>query len=134
LIDLFAPLGRVVVETLQRCAPASRLSPAQYRLLSHLADCDRLSSEMARILAVTPSSVTTLADILVERGLVERVTSPADRRCVRLRLTPAGMVCLELAQASLIAALSRVAARLPEEEQRQLNSGLRALRDAIEAR
>ena len=44
-------------------------------------------SEVARMLALQPSNVSTTVRRLVERGLIERVPDENDRRSIRLRLT-----------------------------------------------
>jgi DNA-binding MarR family transcriptional regulator len=41
-------------------------------------------------LGVTPSTATRMCDRLVRKGLIRRYRTPADRREVRLSLTPAG--------------------------------------------
>jgi len=46
--------------------------------------------EMAAALNCDPSSVTFLVDRLAERGLIERVLDPRDRRVKRLGLTAEG--------------------------------------------
>ncbi|HEX6987830.1 MAG TPA: MarR family transcriptional regulator [Bacillota bacterium] len=47
-------------------------------------------SDLADRLAVTPGTVTPLVDRLIRAGLVERRRDPADRRVLRLSLTPQG--------------------------------------------
>jgi DNA-binding MarR family transcriptional regulator len=44
-------------------------------------------SEIARLLALQPSNVSTTVRRLVERGLLEREADTHDRRSIRLRLT-----------------------------------------------
>lgn len=46
--------------------------------------------ECARIMNVDAGSVTRMVDRLENKGLVERVRDPADRRLIRLGLTAAG--------------------------------------------
>jgi DNA-binding MarR family transcriptional regulator len=45
---------------------------------------------LSNYLMVTGGSVTGLTDLLVEEGLVERLSDPEDRRAWRVRLTPRG--------------------------------------------
>src|SRR5688572_5508843 len=47
-------------------------------------------SDLARRLGVSPPTVSTLVDRLVERGLVDRREDPRDRRQHRCRLSPEG--------------------------------------------
>lgn len=52
-------------------------------------------SELANALRVTSSTATGQVDRLVELGLLERLTDPADRRQVVVRTTPAAVERLE---------------------------------------
>jgi DNA-binding MarR family transcriptional regulator len=49
-------------------------------------------SRLAGALRCDPSNVTGIVDRLEERGLIERHTSPGDRRVKMLALTPEGAV------------------------------------------
>lgn len=51
-------------------------------------------SELADRLRIARRSATTVVDDLVERGLVERVADPRDRRATNVALTPAGWTVL----------------------------------------
>jgi MarR family transcriptional regulator, organic hydroperoxide resistance regulator len=75
--------------------------------------------EMAASLRCDPSTVTFLADRLEERGLVERVVNPANRRSSTLVLTPKGVrVRRRLVEAM---ATRSPMARLSAVERRQLH-------------
>jgi DNA-binding MarR family transcriptional regulator len=132
LIEVLPPLARLLSETLQTSGPGARLTPPQYKVLLYLTERDHISSELARYLGVTPSSVTTLVDGLVQRGLAERVASPTDRRCVLVRISGAGSACFRQAQAQLLPRLESVVAGLPERDRQELASGLRALEALLE--
>ena len=131
LTEVLAPLGRVYAEALLSGPPDQRLTLAQYRILSYLDERDHLSSELARYLAVTPSSITTTVDVLVSRGLAERIAAPNDRRCIRVRATPAGLACLERARARMVARAGDVVRRLESRDRQRLVEGLTALRAAL---
>ncbi len=47
--------------------------------------------ELASRLGIGVSAATGLVDRLVERGVLERESDPADRRVVRVRMSPAGI-------------------------------------------
>jgi len=47
--------------------------------------------ELASKLGIGVSAATGLVDRLVERGVLERESDPADRRAVRVRMSPAGI-------------------------------------------
>jgi DNA-binding MarR family transcriptional regulator len=70
------------------------------------------AGELARALAVQPSTLSILTARLEQRGLVRRVRARRDRRFVELALTPAGV---------------KVAAAAPEPAQGRLLHGLRTL-------
>jgi len=75
--------------------------------------------DVARRLHYDPSNITSLADSLEERGLIERRADAADRRFRLLALTPAG----EQLRASLENLLAQPPAflqRLTQDEQQQL--------------
>ncbi len=69
----------------------SDLTGPQYYVLQTLAnEGDQTSSYFASVLNVTLPSITNLSNKLVSKGLIERVTSEADRRQVYLRITERG--------------------------------------------
>lgn len=53
-------------------------------------DCPRRMGELARMLLMVPSTVTSAADRLEQEGLALRVRDENDRRAFRLQLTPQG--------------------------------------------
>lgn len=70
------------------------------------------TTDLARALAVQPSTLSVLVDRLARRGLVRRHRPREDRRFVELELTPEGVA---------------LAARAPEPAQGRLLHGLREL-------
>lgn len=70
------------------------------------------TTDLARALAVQPSTLSVLVDRLARRGLVRRQRPREDRRFVELELTPDG---------------AALAARAPEPAQGRLLHGLREL-------
>ena len=68
------------------------MTMAQMRALmavGHESGCTM--SELASRLGIGVSAATGLVDRLVERGALERESDPADRRVVRVRMSPAGI-------------------------------------------
>jgi DNA-binding MarR family transcriptional regulator len=48
-------------------------------------------NEAARMLQVSPNTVSTLVRTLIDRGLLERLSDPSDRRAALLHLTASGV-------------------------------------------
>lgn len=67
----------------------------QLRLLFHLyTDSDTAMSALAEVLGITMASATGLVDRLVQKGVVERIQVPEDRRIVKCRLTEQGQTAV----------------------------------------
>jgi DNA-binding MarR family transcriptional regulator len=84
-------------------AAESGLTPQQAIVVRYLAQ-PRAMSELADILGCDRSNVTGLIARLERRGLVQRVSDPADRRIKRLVLTDNGQVCRATLQSRLVSA------------------------------
>ncbi|MEZ0091019.1 MarR family winged helix-turn-helix transcriptional regulator [Streptacidiphilus sp. EB129] len=88
-------------------------------------------TRLAQDVALTSGGFTKLADRMVTAGLIERQTSPSDRRVTHAVLTPEGLRIGEEAQRIHVAALrEHFLAPLGEERARRLAELMRALRDA----
>lgn len=87
-------LHQVVLE--MRRAIAARLAEheltaVQWQPLWKLKiDPTTTAQQLARQMDVDAGAMTRMLDRLEAKGLIERVRSEADRRCIRLALTPAG--------------------------------------------
>jgi DNA-binding MarR family transcriptional regulator len=66
------------------------VSRTEVGVLRNLLSRPRRITELAAEERVTQPAITLLVNRLVERGWVERVTDPTDRRAVLVTLTPAG--------------------------------------------
>ena len=112
--DAFASLRDDFTARVAECS----LSLSQGKLIRELAK-PQSQRELARRLHYDPSNITSLADSLEERGLVERRADASDRRFRMLALTPEG----ERVRASLEALLAQpphFLDRLTPAEQKQL--------------
>lgn len=107
------------------------LSLPQYRLLAFLSGGPERATELAAWLEVSPPSLTALVDGLVHKGLVERVTSDEDRRCVRHVLTPAGAASLDAGDDAIADHLSRLLDFVAPDEAGQALAGLGVLGRAM---
>ncbi len=76
---------------------------------------------------VTSGTMTNRVDRLAARGLVERYPDPADRRGVKVRLTPEGETAVDGAFEALLDAERALLADLPARDQARLADLLRRL-------
>jgi DNA-binding MarR family transcriptional regulator len=109
------------------------LTLPQYRVLVFLAPRGRPATHVAALLGVTPSTVTSVVDGLVARGLVERSADPGDRRRVVLSLTELGRRTVSTGDEVVGAALDRLLARLAPNQAETALVGLELLNKAMEA-
>ena len=73
-----------------------KITIPQLGVLEHLSRNREIPmNELARHLAITRPAATGLADRLIAQGLVARQGDRADRRVVRIRLTPKGRRVLD---------------------------------------
>src|SRR5215218_2402563 len=87
----FVRLHRRTSAAIARELKALGLSIPQFDLLSTLTEREGVSQqELAQRLYVTKGNVSGLLDRMVEAGLVERRSTPDDRRSNALYLTPRG--------------------------------------------
>lgn len=89
-VDGLVQLSFVIHGMLENLASEHELSIIQTRLLGILRDRTPSMNELAVLLSLDKSSVSGLVDRAARRGLVERVSSSADRRVVRVRLSEFG--------------------------------------------
>ena len=107
-----------VLTALRRAGPPYELSPG--RLLTQT--------------LVTSGTMTNRVDRLAAKDLVERRPEPADRRGVRVRLTPKGQERVDAALAGLLDHERALLAALPENDRAQLALLLRRLVMPFDAR
>lgn len=109
------------------------LSLSQLRVLNYLKRCPQASlTDVSEYLDVTRATMSATIERLVQRGLVERIEDPQERRRVLLSLTPTGEQQL---QQVLQRTRSQVAQKLDnfsDEQLQQLLQGLWLLRQAFE--
>src|SRR6185369_1527895 len=83
--------------------------------------------KLLRETLVTSGTMTNRVDRLVDRGLVERLPDPHDRRGVLVRLTPEGRSTVDGAFEALLDAERQLLADLPSSDRTRLASLLRTL-------
>lgn len=114
----------------QACSAAG-ITPTQFFALSAIAALgEPKMSTLAHHLGLTPGGATTLLNRLVGHGQVERLADPQDRRCVYVRMAPAGQQALSAVQATRQAQARETFVRMPPQARTQLINGLMALKDA----
>ena len=86
-VDALVQLSFHIHGALERRAAELDLSMSITRLLGILRDRRPTMHELAALLGLEKSSVSGLVDRASERGLVERRSSPADGRVVRVRVS-----------------------------------------------
>lgn len=109
------------------------VTPPQLRALVLVAtrpDVD--GATIAASLDIHPSGATRLCDRLVTAGLLDRATSPTDRRRLVLTLTDAGADLVDSVMDHRRAALERILERMRPQDVQALALGLEAFSDAAE--
>lgn len=110
------------------------LSAAQLFILHSLAEAPSESmSELAERTMTDPSSVSTVIDRLVRRGLVKRIRSREDLRRFTLRLSPIGQRVIRTAPRAPQELIAKSLAALPSAERTVVLRGLETLIHAIGA-
>jgi MarR family transcriptional regulator, organic hydroperoxide resistance regulator len=136
--------GGEVVLALQRATHATlhvlavrlaglNLSASEINVLANLADGrSRSVGELGADTATKPTTLTSVLDRLVRRGLVTRDLDPADRRSFRVSLTAGGRAVADAVRAA-VANLERTAlAAVGESDLAGFRAVTRALTDLTE--
>ena len=83
--------------------------------------------EIAAYLQITPPSVTSIVEAMVEQGLVKRDTSSGDRRTVRVILTPKAVQLTAMLRAKKKKLLTLMLRKLSAEQKYQLSDIIKTL-------
>lgn len=111
-------------------AGPDRLRPSQLTALGIIADNPGVhASTVGSLLRVARANMVQLVSVLVERGLVERRSSPSDKRVVELHLTDAGVAAAAAAKTFMAEHEARMTAHLTERQRVQLHDLLRRVAD-----
>ncbi len=87
--------------------------------------------QVAEHLGLTPPTVSKMINSLVERGLIERPDSAADRRRVELRLTARGTTLIDRVRGETVSKFAERFETLPPAEREKMISALETLRKAL---
>lgn len=131
-VDAFRRILRALRLAATKTQMVAGLSAAQLFVLRALQDGAEASlSEIAVRTMTDRSSVAAVVDRLLAAGLVERETSPTDRRRAAIIITPEGRKVLRRAPEPPTALLVAGLKQLNPAQLEELADGLRALTDAM---
>ncbi|WP_432827516.1 MarR family winged helix-turn-helix transcriptional regulator [Dactylosporangium sp. CA-092794] len=129
LAELFWSVARRLRHGSHETLQPLGITPGQARALSVLARHGTMRpSELSEHLKIAPRSTTEVVDGLEDRGLVERLPDPADRRATLVELTPAGGTVAAKIRAERGAQGERFFAALPPQDREDLARILTTLR------
>jgi DNA-binding MarR family transcriptional regulator len=116
-------IGQIMASRVERTLRPFQLTLAQNSALSQaILDPGVSSATAARRAAITPQSMGTAVNGLVERGLLERRTVPGDRRTQRLHATEAGRRLAAEARSEVDATHAEALEALTPVEREQVHS------------
>ena len=132
------PLG-VLLRRLTRLAGSGEdeapLTATQRIVLIELHDAGPLRlNALARLIGTSAATASRAVDMLVQMGLVVRLTDPDDRRAVQIDLSPDGRRSVDERKARIADAFAPAVAALDRSEQRELVRLLELMTDALASR
>jgi len=105
----------------------AQITLTQLSVLRELRSGPQTTGMLGRAVGLSPTSVTRLVDRLERRALVARRRGDGDRRCVEVRLEPAGERLLGEIKVLRGSDLHRAVESMTNDERRRLTVGLRRL-------
>ena len=87
--------------------------------------------EIADQLKLTPGAISQTVDVLVRENLVERTTSPSDRRAILLRPTAAGLELKEKHSVQIESTMQKISANIAPADFQTFSSVLAHLLDEM---
>ncbi len=137
-VEVFSRIGRLArqLDRVRREAfTEHRIESWEFDVLAALrraGDPYQLSpGRLIRETLVTSGTMTNRVDRLTDRGLVERLPDPHDRRGVLVRLTPAGKEAVDSAFEALLASERALLTVLDERDRARLATLLRSLMGSL---
>lgn len=108
------------------------LTPVQFAALVEVRDRPGIDqATLAGTIAYDRTTIGGVVDRLVDKGLAERFTDPADRRCKRLKLTTLGLETLSRAEPLVSTSQQELVSSLTAHEQEQLIALMQKVVDAL---
>ena len=104
------------------------ITPGQYGILNCLWREETMNpKDMAQILGLETSTISGVLDRMQKKGLIDRVISPEDRRCVQVILTQKG-IALEKPVLDVVAEVNQIVlSRFPQADAETLTDCLRVI-------
>ena len=107
------------------------ISPGEGHLLSYLHSYSPSAiGELLRVFGLKKSTLTSMLNRLVERGLVTREVNPEDRRSFLIGLTPAGSELAQRVNRPVDELEEEIGKRVGDEELRGFDSVMSAIAEA----
>ncbi len=120
--------GRTVLARTEPLLARHKLTATQFGVLEALLHKGPLTQrELGAKVLTSAGNMTAVVDQLARRGLVARLPNPADRRQVRVTLTPEGRAFIAVLFPAQAEAIARAMAALSPAEQETLGALLRRL-------
>ncbi len=111
------------------------ISPPEYDILMMLYGTPEQTitpTEVGEAISEKPANITRLTDHLCRKGLIQRSSSPEDRRKVTLTLQPAGLALIEGMLPGVCTLLEAETIGLGESEQLRLEKLLKKMLESLE--
>jgi DNA-binding MarR family transcriptional regulator len=125
LVRYYAVCDRVCVEEL-------RITASQGYILMALPEAGSVTmNELSEKMRLANSTMTRMADQLVQKGMVRREPDTNDRRVVRVRLTEQGQDVRTRFKEALVNLFSQVLEDIPEGEKENILHDLETLNQSI---
>jgi len=125
-------LGMRAVRSSMRSGRPRDLSVPQFRLLAFVRRRTGASlSDAAEHIGLTLPSMSKAVNGMVKRGLMSRVTSERDRRCVTLALTDTGRALFDKAAEASRAHIATRLAALSDQQRRDVAAAAKTLRSFL---
>lgn len=121
------PLLNGMIGAEMRAAAGEETTMPQFRVLAQLSAAPCTLSALAKWRRVSLQSMSVLVQSLVERGWIERLPDPSDRRQQLLQLTRRGRTHYQRAQTRIVQRLLPLLEALSAEELRAVALALPAL-------
>jgi MarR family transcriptional repressor of emrRAB len=133
LCRLILHIGREMAANFEQQIRPFGLAEAEFRVLTTLfsqPDGVAHPSDLCVRASQSPANMSRISDALVDRGLITRVSSVADRRRMVLRITDQGEKFVRNLLPKLHLSLRRMLQNFPESEQRLMCAQLKKLSSA----